>query len=85
MLTMAVVLSSVVGQPDQCAVAGCHVGQGAQVVIGGGGGIAAHAMQHNELGAAVVLRGGDGFGDFVCVCHAGGDNHGLAGLGDVAD
>ena len=31
------------------------------------------------------MGGGDGFGDFVGICHAGGDNHGLACLGNVAN
>ena len=32
-----------------------------------------------------MAGGFGGFGDFVCVCHAGGDDEGLAGLGGITD
>ena len=41
-------------------------------------------MQHYQFAAACTFRGFHGFGNFVRIGHAGGDNHRFTGLGDIA-
>ncbi|MOA34938.1 hypothetical protein D3C78_1563530 [compost metagenome] len=79
------VVQGMVGQAGDQAEALHHVGDGAQVVVLGGGRVAADAVQDGQLLAAAFAGGVDGLLDFLGIGHAGGDDHRLAGAGHVLD
>ncbi len=79
------IVKRVVGKARHKAEARDHVGQGAQVVILGGRGVARDAVEDRKVAAAPVAGGGDRLGDLLGVGHAGRDDHRLAGGGGIAD
>lgn len=79
------VVERMVGQAGDQAEAVDHVRDGAQVVVLGRGGVAADAVEDGQFFAAAFVGGVDGFLDLLGIGHAGGNDHGLAGAGDVLD
>src|SRR3546814_10749849 len=79
------IIKRMVGKPDHRIKAACHVSESAQIIILGGCGIAADAMQYGKLGASTVTGGRNRFADLLVIRHARGDDHRFARASDEAE
>lgn len=78
-----IVVKRVVRQSGNSSKALDHVRDGAQVVVLRRGGVAAHAVENGKFLAAAGVSSVDGLLNLLGVSHPGGDDHRLAGAGDV--
>ena len=76
---------AVVGPTDRAAASGAQGLDGGQVAFVRRRGVAGDAVQQGQLGAAGVMRGGDGVLDLGQRGHTGGEDQRLAGAGAGAD